>query len=156
MNKIKTAKLLLVCSPGGHLLQMRRLADSAFKDADCSWVCLPAADSKSLLSNEKVHWAFGPTNRNYWNLFRNLCLTPLVLLKTRPQYIVSTGAGVAIPFLLLGRIFGIKTIFVESFARQSELSVTGKFAYRVVNLFVVQNPDLAKQFPKAVYAGVVY
>ncbi len=149
-------KILLVCSSGGHLLQMKRLADSAFVDTDYIWVCLPSADSKSMLKFEKVIWAFGPTNRNYWNLFRNLCLAPFVLIKERPKYIISTGAGVAIPFLLLGRVFGMKVIFVESFARQSELSLTGKFAYRIANLFIVQNPELAKQFPKAIYAGVVY
>lgn len=149
-------KILLVCSQGGHLLQMKRLADSAFTDAKRFWVCLPATDSKSILKHEKVDWAYGPTNRNYLNLFRNTCLAPFILFKHRPRYIISTGAGVAIPFFLLGRIFGIKTIFVESFARQSDLSLTGKFAYKVSNLFIVQNPDLIKIFPKAIYAGAIY
>lgn len=129
---------------------------SAFYDVERTWVCLRAADSDSLLKDEKVVWGYGPTNRNYFNLLRNLCLAPFVLLKVRPDYIVSTGAGLAIPFFVLGRIFGCKTIFIESFARQNELSLTGRVLYRISHIFIVQNEELAKRYDRAVYRGVVY
>ena len=53
--------MLLVCSSGGHLLQLCALRDSwaAFSRA---WVTFDKSDARSLLSDERVFYAYGPTN----------------------------------------------------------------------------------------------
>lgn len=154
----KKPKVLLVCSAGGHLLQMHSLIAPLWSKYDRHWVCLEKADAKSLLKNEPVTWAFGPTNRNIPNLIRNFFLCLRVLWRERPTIIVSTGAGLAIPFFVIGRVLGMKTVYIESFARKHNLSLTGKGMYHTpaAKHFIVQSESLAAQYPHAVYRGTIY
>jgi hypothetical protein len=76
------------------------------------------------LAGEQVHWAYSPTNRNLPNLLRNTLLSWSVLLHHRPDLILSTGAGVAVPFLILGKLLGHRTVFVESITRIETLSLS--------------------------------
>ena len=65
--------LLIVCSTGGHLLQMQELRE-AWEPFERVWVTFDKSDSRSLLRDERVLHAYGPTNRNIPNLLRNLRL----------------------------------------------------------------------------------
>ena len=94
------APICLVSSPGGHFMQLHSLGD-VWRAGRRLWVTLPAADTQVLLKDEAVYWASGPTNRNVPNLFRNLRLAFSVLRKERPRAVISTGAGVSVPFELL-------------------------------------------------------
>jgi beta-1,4-N-acetylglucosaminyltransferase len=117
------------------------------------WVTLPAADTEVLLQEERVHWAHGPTNRNIPNLFRNLRLAFRVLRRERPDAVLSTGAGVSVPFVWAARWLGIRTVFIEDLTRVSGLSLSGKLVYRVADVFLVQWPELAARLARAEYRG---
>jgi beta-1,4-N-acetylglucosaminyltransferase len=90
------------------------------------------------------------------NLLRNLVLAVRVLRERRPRAIVTTGAGVAIPFLYVGRLYGARVIFIESFSRVSEPSLTARLAYPVAHEFFVQWPALRKHFRRARYEGQIF
>ncbi len=75
------------------------------------------SDARSLLADEYVVTAFGPTNRNVPNLLRNLLLAWQVIRRYRPRAVVTTGAGVAVPFAWIGRLAGARIVYVESFTR---------------------------------------
>jgi len=99
-----------------------------------------------------VH-AFGPTNRNVPNLLRNLRLARRLLARERPCAIVSTGAGVAVPFAWLGRAMGIPVVYIESVTRISSLSLSGRMIKPVASDLFVQWPELAAAIPGARYEG---
>ncbi len=147
-------KLCLVCSSGGHFLQLNYLKE-LWADYDRFWVSFPHSDTTCLIENEKKYWAHHPTNRNIKNLAKNLLLAYKILRKEKPDAIISTGAGVAVPFIYLGRLLNINTIYVESLARVESLSLSGKLVYPVVRHFLVQWPQLANKYKKAVYKGQV-
>ena len=147
-------KLCLVASSGGHLLELVSLR-AAWEDHERFWVTFPTDDARALLEGEQVRWAYSPTNRNLKNLAKNLGLAWRVLRTERPTAVISTGAGVAVPFLWMGRLFGIRTIYIESLARIETLSLSGKLVYPWVHRFFVQWPDLVTRHPKAVYGGRV-
>ncbi len=148
------AKLALVCSSGGHLFQL--LSQCHFwKSKDRFWVSFPTIDAKYLLKDETVFWAHYPTNRSIKNLLRNLILSIKLLKKERPDVIISTGAGVAVPFILVGKLSGIKTIYIESITRSKDLSLTGYLVYTFVDKFLVQWPELAENHKRAEYQGQV-
>ncbi len=147
-------KVLLVCSSGGHLFEMFALKDF-WKDYERMWVCFSTADAKYLLKEEAVAWAYSPTNRDVWNLIRNFFLAWKVLKKQKPFVIVSTGAGVGVPFIIIGSLFGIRTIYVESITRTKELSLTARLIYPFVYQLIVQWPELAKKYSKAEYHGQI-
>lgn len=147
-------QVLLVCSPGGHLQQMLAL-EPAWRDAERAWVTLSGADVDSLLREESVTLGHGPTNRSAGNLLRNLPLAWRVLRRGRPEAILSTGAGLAVPFFLVGKLLGIRLVYVESVTRTETISLSGRLVYRLADRFFVQWPAPAERFPRAEYAGAV-
>ena len=80
----------------------------------------------------------------------------LILAKERPFAIISTGAEIAIPAFLLGKVLGMRLVFVESLCRVSKPSGTGFLLYPLADLFLVQWPQLVNSYgPRAEYAGAV-
>ncbi len=142
----------MVCSSGGHLFQLY-LLKGWWKKHPRVWVSFKKADTLSLLKEEKIYWAYFPTTRNLWNLLRNTFLALKVLIKERPWLVVSTGAGVAVPFFWLGKLFGAKTVYIEVYDRISSPTLTGKLVYPVTDLFVLQWEEQKKFYPKGVVLG---
>lgn len=136
--------VLLVCSPGGHLLQLLRL-QPAWNDLERTWITLEAPDSNSLLKHEHVILAYGPTNRSIKALLINLLLAWRVVRRERPDAILSTGAALAFPFFLVGKLFGVRLIFVESLTRIHGLGLTGRLVYPLANAIFVQWPSAARR-----------
>jgi UDP-N-acetylglucosamine:LPS N-acetylglucosamine transferase len=134
--------VLLVCSPGGHLLQMLSLAPS-WEHLRTRWVTLPSPDVEHLLAGKDVTLAKGPTNRSLLNLVRNLPIAWRTIRRHRPDVILSTGAGLAVPFFLAGRILGCRLVYVESLTRRDDLSLSGRMIYPLAHEFFVQWPDAA-------------
>lgn len=145
-------KVALVCSSGGHLYELYSLHD-AWRKYERFWVTFKAEDSRYLLKGERIYWAYQPTNRSVLNLFRNLWLAVRVLTKEKPDVVLSTGAGVSVPFLYVAKLLRCKTIYVESVARVKELSLSGKLVLPIVDVFYVQWPELAQKCPKTQYQG---
>jgi beta-1,4-N-acetylglucosaminyltransferase len=150
----ETQGCLLVASSGGHLFQLFQLRDG-FDIDQRHWVTFDTTDAKSLLAGDNVTWAYHPTNRNVPNLLRNIGLAFKVVRRLRPRTIVTTGAGVAVPFCWVGRLFGARIIYIESYARVSEPSLTGRLVHPVAHEFYVQWPEMQEHFKKARYRGAL-
>ena len=147
--------VLLVCSAGGHLLQLH-LLETAWQGLSHAWVTLDREDARSLLRGKDVTYAYGPTTRNVTNLLRNLVLAWRTLSTRRPRVIVTTGAGVAVPFAWLAWLFGARVVYVESFTRVESLSLSCRLVRPVASKVFVQWPELAPKVTGASYAGSVY
>jgi len=88
-----------------------------------------------------------------WLFFFNLLEAWKILRKERPRVILSTGAGPVVPFALVGKLLGVKTIFVETFTRVTKPSLTGRIMYRLADRFFYQWKPLESYFPKGIYGG---
>lgn len=151
----ESPEILLVASNGGHLLQLVQLRDEWPKDRR-HWITFDKPDAVSLLADEDVVYAHHPTNRNVGNLLRNLVLAVRVFRRVRPTAVVTTGAGVAVPFCWIGRLFGARIVFIESFSRITEPSLTARLVHPVAHEFFVQWPELQSRFDKAKYEGALF
>ena len=138
----RSTDVLLVCSSGGHLLQLVLLA-RGWNELSRVWVTFDKSDARSLLAGEAVVTAFGPTNRNIPNLVRNLHLAWRVIRRWRPRAVVTTGAGVAVPFAWLGRLSGARVVYVESFTRIDTISLSCRLIRPVAHRVYVQWPEAA-------------
>lgn len=145
-------RVCLVTSSGGHLLQLYKLRKWWSKH-ERFWVTFKKEDATSVLENEKVYWAYYPTNRNFKNLIRNTFLATKILLRERPDIIISTGAGVAVPFFYLGRILGCTLIYIEVYDRIDSPTLTGKIVYPITQHFFLQWPDQKRFYPKGEVLG---
>lgn len=148
-------KVCLVGSSGGHLTHLYMLKDF-WKDKDRFWVTFDKEDARSILENEKVIPCHYPTNRNIKNLIKNTFLAIRVLLKEKPDLIISSGAAVAVPFFYIGKILGAKLIYIEVFDRIDKPTVTGKLVYPIADKFIVQWEEQKKVYPKAVNLGSIF
>ena len=127
--------------------------EPSWSDLRATWVTLPSADVDYLLEGRDVVFGFGPTNRSVPNLFRNLRLAWRTVRTTRPDVILSTGAGLAVPFFVVGRLRGCRCVYVESLTRIDSLSLSGRMVYPLAHAFFVQWPGAARARRKAVHAG---
>ena len=145
-------KLCLVCSSGGHLIQLHLLR-SWWSKYNRFWVTFKKEDALSLLEDEKVYYGYFPTTRNIKNLIRNTLLAVKILTKERPNIIISTGAGIAVPFFYLGKLLKAKLIYVEVYDRISSPTLTGKVVCPITDIFVLQWEKQKKFYPKGVVIG---
>jgi beta-1,4-N-acetylglucosaminyltransferase len=143
-------RALLVCSPGGHLLQLLTLKP-AWEEMDRTWVTLAAPDSDYLLRDERRVLARGPTNRSLRALLANTRLAWRLVRRERPDAILSTGAALAVPFFLAGKLHGARLVYVESMTRTTSLSLSGRLVRPLADAFFVQWPELARG--RARFAG---
>lgn len=74
----------------------------------------------------------------------------------KPDFIITTGALIAFPFCLIGKIMGAKVIYIESFARVDDRSLTGRLVYPLADLFLVQWESMLRLYPKAKYVGGIF
>ncbi|MFZ1993089.1 MAG: PssD/Cps14F family polysaccharide biosynthesis glycosyltransferase [Solirubrobacteraceae bacterium] len=146
--------MLLVASSGGHLLELLELIGEHGYERR-HWVTFDKPDAQVLLDGEPVTFAFSPTNRNVKNLVRNLVLAVRLIGRHRPDAVISTGAGIAVPFLCAARLFGKRAIYVESLARIDQLSLSGRLVYWIVTDFFVQWPELATRNPRSRFVGAI-
>ena len=147
-------RALLVCSPGGHLQQMLAL-EPAWREMGRAWVTLAGPDVDYLLDGEDVTLGRGPTNRSAINFLRNLAIAWRVLRSRRPDAILSTGAGLSVPFFLVGKLLGIRLVYVESLTRTESISLSGRLVYPLADRFFAQWPEAAGRLRRAEYSGDV-
>ncbi len=148
-------KLCLVGSSGGHLTHLY-LLKKYWQDKERFWVTFDKKDSRSLLKQETVYNCYFPTNRNIINLIRNTFLAIKIIVKEKPDVIISSGAAVAVPFFYIGKIFGAKTFYIEVFDRFDKPTLTGKLVYPITDAFIVQWEEMKKVYPKAINLGSIY
>ena len=146
-------RILLVGSSGGHLAQLMQL-EPWWRRHQRAWVTFDTSDATNLLAAEAdVTWAFRPTTRNVPNLLRNTWQSVKVLRRFRPTVVVSTGAAVAFPYFVLGRLLGVRTIYIEVFDRIDSPTLTGRLCRPFTRLFLVQWEEQRKFYPGSVVVG---
>lgn len=158
MNK---KKVLFISSTGGHLDELMQLKPM-FEDYNY-YIVTEKTKSNLNLKNKfpgKVSYLiYGTKDKKLiypFKLLLNCFISLFIYLKVRPKYIVTTGAHSAGPMCCLGKIFGSKIIFIETFANSSTKSVTGKLIYKFADLFIVQWESMLKLYPKATFGGWIY
>lgn len=144
--------MLLVCSTGGHLTQLHQLRPW-WEQHQRWWVTFDKTDARHLLADEQVVYAHHPVTRDVVNLVRNLVLAVGVLRRLRPEVIVSDGAGVAVPFFVLARLFRVRTVYLEVYDRIDSRPLTSRMVAPFTDLFVVQWPEQRRLYPGSTLLG---
>lgn len=145
-------KLMFVASAGGHLAQLVAL-ESWWENNSRSWVTFRRPEVEAVLEGEDVTWCHFPTTRNLPNAFRNLLLAWPTLKKNRPDVVISAGAAVSVPFFIVARLLGIKTVYIECFDRITMPTLSGRICYPMSDLFCVQWDEQLAYYPEAVNIG---
>lgn len=155
----KNKKVLFICSVGGHLTQMLQLKDM-FDNYDYLLVTEKTDVTVSLKEKYNVKFFKYCNGSNFIKYFFinviNAFNSIFTFIKFRPDVIVSTGANTSVPMCYLGRLFGKKVIFIESFAKSRGKTLSGKLVYPIASIFVVQWESMLEYYPKAKFWGGIY
>ena len=124
--------LLLVASTGGHLEELVRLRGRLGAAAEsCVWATFEDDQSTSLLQGESVHHVHHIPPRGYRAAALATADAVRILRGGGFGAVVSTGSGIALPFFAAARVLGIPCHYIESAARSTGPSLTGKVLARV-------------------------
>lgn len=149
-------KVCYVASSGGHMEEMSRLRPLI---TDNDFVLTEKSNYLAVDWCPNVYYVNQINRKELLFIFKFISLflrSFILLMKEKPTVIVSTGALATFPICLLGKLMGKKIVYIESFARIDEGSLTGKLLYRIADLFIVQWQEMLKVFPNAVYGGGIF
>lgn len=149
-------KICFISSSGGHFTQLQII----LKSINTENYFTVTEKNKKISSNNKGIYYLKQFNRKNINfiviLVINLFISIGVLLKEKPDIIISTGAGATVPFCIMGKLLNKKIVYIESFAKKDSPTKTGKLMYRFADRFYVQWPEMLDIYPKAIYKGGLY
>jgi UDP-N-acetylglucosamine:LPS N-acetylglucosamine transferase len=135
-------KILAVASSGGHWTQLLRLRP-AFAGHEVVFATTQS-DSRAEVAEHRFH-CLPDANRN--SRLRVLLLmlkTLFIVLRERPDVVISTGAAPGYFALRFGRWFGARTLWLESIANVEELSLSTRLVRPYADLLLTQWPHLAQ------------
>lgn len=149
-------KVIFAASSGGHITEILKL-EELFKDYKYLLVTEKTDVTSYLEDKYNVKYLkYGP-NKNkikyVFNIISNIFKCIGIVLKFRPDTIVSTGAQIGGFVCYIGKLFGAKVIYIESLAKTQTLSKTGNNVYKIADKFYVQWKSLEKKYEKAEYLG---
>jgi predicted nucleotidyltransferase len=153
-HTVKPLRAIVVSSGGGHLSEALLAIEGVPLRATIATLRLPHTQSSLQGKAWKTFYLVNP-HGNFIKYLKNTLQSVLLVLRDRPEVVISTGAGMVIPTCLIARLLGAKLVFIETAARVTTPSRTGKFLYRFADEFYVQWEPLLKVYPRAKYGGVL-
>ena len=146
MNVIRKQKLMAVASAGGHWVQLHRLLP-AWQNREVVYVSTRAdvmmgIDERSSCASK----TYTVTDANAKTVFRLLLLLAQItriVFQERPPVIVSTGAAPGCLALVLGKLLGAKTIWIDSIANSERVSLSGRLISPLADIWLTQWESVA-------------
>lgn len=158
---MKRNKVLFISSTGGHLSELFQLS-SLFEKYDYHLITEKTKTTNELKNKYKEridYLIFGTKDYPFTYVFKfsfNCIKSMYLYFKIRPKVIVTTGTHTAVPICYIGKLFGSKIIFIETFANSESRTLSGRLIYPIANVFIVQWEEMLKLYPKAIYGGWIY
>ncbi|MFT6557854.1 MAG: UDP-N-acetylglucosamine:LPS N-acetylglucosamine transferase [Sneathiella sp.] len=160
---LKKKHVLAIASAGGHWVQLQRMRPAwdgcqvSYVTTKSGYLAQVQTDAKKRQQSEPGYYTV--TDANRWQklrLIRQILEIFFLLVRLRPDVIISTGAAPGFFALKFGKIFGAKTIWVDSIANAEELSLSGQKVRSAADLWLTQWEQLSGEEPeKPNYAGSV-
>lgn len=153
----KRLKLCFAASSGGHYEQLLMLRP-LMKKYD-SFVVTEEILYKTQIQNERMYYLKQVNRKEKTFLFHmitNLIRSLKIYVKEKPDVVICTGVLAMIPICLIAKVAGKKLIYIESFAKVTSATLTGKLLYRYADQFYVQWEQMLQIYPKAIYVGGIY
>jgi len=130
---VNMKKICLICSSGGHLTELKQIIPAVLGQ-EYFFITMKKEDTLNM----KNTYFMIDASRNPITIVLSFFHSFYYFLKLRPDIIITTGAGFAVPFCYIGKLFGKKIIYVESICRINSKSLAGRLIYPIADHFLVQ------------------
>lgn len=150
-------KICFTASSGGHFEQLMML--KPLMNEYESFVVTELTKYGPNVENEKIYYIKQVNRRENGFIFKmidNTFQSIRIYLRERPDVVICTGVLATVPMCLIIKLFGGKLIYIESFAKITSPTKTGKLLYRFADQFYVQWEPMLKFYPCAIYLGGIY
>ena len=137
----------LIASLGGHLELLDTVAP-ALDGFDRVWITSEGSRAESLRTRGEAVRTLPRLDRSSATAGALLAGVRLAAAE-RPRLVLTSGAGLALPFTLASRALGARVMWLETMARVTSGSLTGRIVSRVADQVIVQWPELRRQYPRA-------
>ena len=150
-------KACFIASSGGHweeLMCLKAIAD----EHDTVYITEDGGQARDS-SLENIHLVPQINRRQkdfLWRFLKLMVSAGKIMLREKPDFIVTTGALISFPFCVYAKLMRAKVIYIETFARVNDRSLTGRLVYPLADLFLVQWESLLELYPKAKYVGGIF
>ena len=159
---VRIKKALVVLGMGGHTAQIIKLIDLLGTVYEYHYVIghddvtskfkIKLRGTTYIVRNPR-----GISDNSFIKIFLNFLLSTInvihLYLKVKPDFVISSGPAIAVPFFWVAKVFKIRSIFIESWSRIHTKSKTGILVYPVADLFFVQWKYMTTLYPRSIYAG---
>lgn len=150
-------KACFVASSGGHweeLMCIKSIAD----EHDTVYITEEGGQARdSSLENICLLPQINRRQKDFlWRFAKLFFSAGKIMFREKPDFVVTTGALISFPFCLYAKLMGAKVIYIETFARVNDRSLTGRLVYPLADLFLVQWESLLEFYPKAKYVGGIF
>lgn len=150
-------KICFTASSGGHFEQLMML--KPLMDKYDSFIVTEKTGYSVIKDDRKVYY-LNQVNRQektfIFKMITNTFKSFKIFLKEKPDVVISTGALATIPMCIFAKILKKKIIFIESFAKVTSPTLTGKLVYKFADQFYVQWEQMKEHYPNAIYKGGIY
>lgn len=148
-------KICIACSAGGHLTEILHIK-KCYSKYPHFFITFKRMDTAEIGKREKTYFVEDP-GRSVIKFLKCTFQSFKILLIEKPNVIITTGAGVAVPACYLGKLFfNSKVVYIESICRIEEPSLVGRVLYPIADLFLVQWKDMLDKYgDKAIYRGAI-
>ena len=92
----------------------------------------------------KFYHILNATRKSAWNFFGMFFQLVYIIGKVQPHVIVTTGSAPGLMAIAVGKLFSIKTVWIDSIANVNQLSTSGSKAQRFADLYLTQWEKLSK------------
>ncbi len=156
MNK-KNLKICFAASTGGHFEQLMML--KPLMDQYDSFILTEKTNYETSVEPHPVFYMTQVNRREILfipKMIVNTFKAIKLYLNEKPDVIICTGVLAMVPMCLLMKLVGKKLIFIESFAKVSSPTLSGKLLYKFADRFYVQWEEMLHFYPNAIYKGGIY
>jgi len=154
MKTQKPMKICLAASAGGHLSQLLKLEDS-WAGHETLFITTTEVVRDKLSKFGRVY-VVGECNRRHpMRVILVLFRCVRVILREKPDVVLSMGAAVGCIVCFIGKLIGAKVVWIDSITNVERISLSGRMVRYIADLFLVQWPELVEQYKNVEYVGVV-
>lgn len=150
---LKKKKVMAVASGGGHWVQLLRLRP-AFEGSQMIYVTVEPSAKVDIVDGGFYAIREGGRNSPF-RLFISVLQLFFLIVRLRPDVVISTGAAPGYFAIRIGKMLGAKTIWVDSVANTQKLSMAGAMVERYADLWLTQWPHLSKKNGPSYFGSVI-
>lgn len=150
-------KLCFAASSGGHFEQILML--KPLMDKYDSFIVTEKTQYQVGMKGQRMYYLHQVNRKEllfpFWSII-NAFVSLRIFIKEKPDVVITTGVLAVIPLCLMAKLSGKKLIYIESFAKISSPTKTGKLMYKYADQFYVQWKSMLEFYPRAICLGGIY